>query len=752
MRQRAASVLIAALATLVAACSSLPADPTPAPDARARESHREGLEYLRIGEPGPALDRFEDALRTSPLFVEAHRQRQNLKIARLEQEGLQLEYRAMLDAHPRSAAASYLYGRIQYRLEDRLAWFRRARELDPRFAWAHHAEAYVLAGTGRRDEALQAAERAASLDPGNVYAQRLLAEFLQRRGDNARAEGILRALHARDPDSVETTLALAARLDGRQHALEAFELYRDVLLREPDSEEALARMIALARQRSAEPEGYLAGRFLVERAEEHPDDAADQARAALVHDAHGRHAAAAAAGRRAFELGLREREFAMAYRRFRGADLDLAFRVWAQILGIDVGPENPPIARLGAALRGAKAPLDPPRAREILDALAGAGWIDEALVFAEDHEGSLGLGSDPGWCATRDALRAHRRFMSELELFVREDRGDREGADDEEGLAPWIARISDRLERATGVAVGEGNRILGFSFLGEILDLTHRPERSLNGYLARFNQVLVAGRWAGERPQLMLANLAAPLRRQRPDDWPDDYGFVEILAENVAIAPRDSNELGRAFFRAYYVNLDRVAPSAAQRRRAATLAPEIRERLLASQGLPASGAVERQSLALPLDESRALLVRALELHGDLPLLEHVRAHEIGHVRDAASRLPVGASLFSNLVLAVKAGLSADRLGGILEETAQLEALRHGPSPHLALSDIVDFIPASEELGFHHRGYRSLLERFLAALDARRDEFPSIRSDRVLLHQLHHLSEDEIRRIASAIDV
>ena len=66
--------------------------------------------------------------------------------------------------------------------------FRRAIELDPRYAWAHQLFAFVLAARGQHGDAIVEAHTAVELDPGSVSARRGVAwqYYLARRWDQAR--------------------------------------------------------------------------------------------------------------------------------------------------------------------------------------------------------------------------------------------------------------------------------------------------------------------------------------------------------------------------------------------------------------------------------------------------------------------------------------------------------------------------------------------------------------------------------------
>lgn len=107
------------------------------------------------------------------------------------------------------------------------AEFRRAIELNPAYATAHHWYSDFLAETGRAEEALAAAERAAALDPLSPIITTTLAErfYFTRRHERA-AEQLRRALEI-EPDFIQarSLLGLVYAQQGR-HGESVAELER----------------------------------------------------------------------------------------------------------------------------------------------------------------------------------------------------------------------------------------------------------------------------------------------------------------------------------------------------------------------------------------------------------------------------------------------------------------------------------------------------------------------------------------------
>ncbi|MEE9395107.1 MAG: hypothetical protein V3W41_21670 [Planctomycetota bacterium] len=723
----------------------------------AQEHFGRGLDGLRRGDDAAARVSFENAVQGEPFFVEAHRRLQNVRLRALERERLYREYRHLVDENPNSAAAHYLFGRIRYRAERQLESFRRARELDPDFFWGHYAEAFALGRLNRAEESAAALARARRIDPKNPLTWRLEAGAqLRKAKKEAARKALRRAVDLEgDPENADLTLEFARLCSTLGHKLELLDTLDRALSIQPGHPGALALLEFLVKKDSDSPEGWLAAAKLQQSIAAMPDpDGPTLMRLARVYEWQGRTRQARVVAEEAFRRGHVTRAMAMSLRKLRRSPLKLAFEAWLKTTGIAPTQDNPRILRLAKALDAyAVAPAAiraSSASAELVSAMSAAGWIKEALMFVEEMGPEVGFGDHPDVAIAVKKLQTHQRFLAELELFVNEERRGKSSERRAEGLEAFIARIVARLNRVTDVDVASGNDILGFVFLGEILDVTRREAGSLNGYLDQFNQIIMAGRWAGEKPQVMLMNLARPPVHALPEDWPDRHGYAEVVGENIIIAPLDNRELGRAFYRTFYLNLDRIQPSKRQREMVMGLPEVTKARLLAARGLDASGAADRQAIDEPFDASLTLLLRALSLHDSLPVEGHVRAHEIGHVRDAATRLPVFANPVNNALLAIESGFNTDRLAGILEETAQLHALRYGPSPHLVLSELIDFISDGTEVTIHHRGYRTLLGRFLATLDEKLKDFPCLNRNHRLIHQLHWLSESKIRAIAHQI--
>lgn len=73
-------------------------------------------------------------------------------------------------------------------LEEAVAEYQKALELNPRYTDALHGLAEAYARQGKLDDAIATARRIAELDPDDVLAHTSLSRFLQQQGKKAEAE------------------------------------------------------------------------------------------------------------------------------------------------------------------------------------------------------------------------------------------------------------------------------------------------------------------------------------------------------------------------------------------------------------------------------------------------------------------------------------------------------------------------------------------------------------------------------------
>jgi hypothetical protein len=171
-----------------------------------------------------------------------------------------------------------------------------------------------------------------------------------------------------------------------------------------------------------------------------------------------------------------------------------------------------------------------------------------------------------------------------------------------------------------------------------------------------------------------------------------------------------------------------------------------RERLCA--GL---GEGQRIRLAVLRERSQARAAtgdRSAELVSLDELLEVTAIHEEGHLCDRELLLPLWKHPLRAFGIFVEAGMS---IGGVLrhlEYRAQLVALCEVAEPRMPLAECADaFEGAGAGLTPHVAAYRELVKDLLAVLNRDLSAYPALDPRHYLLHQLHHLGAEDVRRVA-----
>jgi len=142
--------------------------------------------------------------------------------------------------------------------------FKRALELNPNYATAHHAHAALLAATGRKQEAIVAAKRALELDPLSIPINNILGEMYMCAGEWEQAVGQYRKTIEMDPTVWLPHENLGATLEELGKHAEAVDEYLKARTASGDSPEDL-RELSKAYEASGLG-GFLRKQVEVERA------------------------------------------------------------------------------------------------------------------------------------------------------------------------------------------------------------------------------------------------------------------------------------------------------------------------------------------------------------------------------------------------------------------------------------------------------------------------------------------------------
>ncbi|MBK9384450.1 MAG: hypothetical protein IPN34_06475 [Planctomycetes bacterium] len=738
---------------------------------RARElppAQRAALERARL----LVLDeRFEEALaelraaaQRDPLAILVQRELQELQIRMLRKDDALLEAEERLAREPERAEWLYLRGRLEEDPERQTAWFERALRVDPELAWAGYGLGIAALRQAELERAEELVEQALRAEPDN--AEFLLASvgIVQRLGRLAEArERTLRGaarfpadvrfalglvaieLEAADRDAAFRQALRALRANPRDPAV--YEVFLDWLRSNDRRVDLAALELGLVRASETLREGPVPRVIAI----------AYHRLSAHVAAARGRHEAALLGWRRAAAAGLpRFADFEDQRRaRIRAGLYEEAFLAWEA--GVPPGLLEHPAQRFRARwerLREASAAAQRhPRGAELLAlalAYRDAGWLDEALLVASRAE-LLDPSLAPEALALAQRIDAFQAALDELAAqLLSAQRG---------GVPTRLEDVLAQLQSAAVEILGSDpgpTRIESLSVFASRVDPT-APGQGLGRLLEAFGRFAVLGQVLGgpvdvfamreiHRRDLESELLGRPLR-----------GNVVVgeAREISALAELGGPDIaGAAVHEGYFVNLDvvRAWASEVEELRRVHGTKERRERLLEAP-LPPCDRADRTALDEPLHVGQKLALRAALRDDPSPiyqrLFELVSIHERAHLADAAQYLPVGRKPFAMLGFLIAAGFSAEAVEARLEMRAELCALAAADEPDLVLSHIVSYAMQGRSSA-HARGFRVLLERFIAHLDEHAASFPTLDPSARLVQQLHRLSNEEIHRVALAL--
>ena len=688
----------------------------------------------------------------APRFIAAHRALQNLELSTHRRGALLVTYRALRDAAPESAERWYLWGRIQSDADAQRAAFEKARALDPRCPWPLLGLGALLLAEGEPAAALRACEEARALAPDEPDLElgvlRALTADFARCGE---AEKLLASeLHAAEWDADRVVLLVDGRERAGRHR-EAFELLGQLLARQPWQREAARRLRTRLDMGVALPEVEWLIHALGAVAEE-PLVAPLLARChALRGDAEEALAAwdatppvdADTRARRRLLLvqsGAVERALELEADRFAALE--------------QLGTATPAYAnarRLAADRSAVGAEGAVALAREFV----AIGWDDEAMALLRGWRRN----GPPGLVALRSRLLVQRQLEAEFKVLALSTyRAAPESRPDFDRFVTSLDALAARIDPAAALLPG---RRLSFWPLGELVDPTGP---GLPRWFADGGQLLVVGQRSGQPPELFLAPVLA---RGRAGPQDAERWWVEGTAIPGWLEHQGARVAGAALDRFVWIDVSVVEDEAARLlafdRQLGARGAEV----LADPVERATTSAERRRTDEPAEVAAKLELRALadcraRMQGDLSLalrvdaLDAVFQHERAHLEDAARFLPLSQKIWGQLPQLLRLRFSPRRVEEWLELRAQVAALARARNPYLVLAECAGQLSGRDGLTPHADGYRELLVRLVATIDAAPADFPSIDRGKVILQQLDRLSRAELsaaaRRLAEEFDI
>jgi hypothetical protein len=480
------------------------------------------------------------------------------------------------------------------------------------------------------------------------------------------------------------------------------------------------------------------------------------------------------------------------------------------ILDTERLPRDPHLRRVVDAVRALSSPATADELAELGEACLRAGWFREARAVAaalavEDLDRALHLEDEAAACQQLLVELAHcianvPESLARRALSRTDERADPPAA----SLDELLERMARHVANANAVIGGETDeqRIatalrasprLDYAGLASIVHpgpaFSRQDERDGQGragelvpglaqLFASLGRFALLGQMLGSEPDgTILSRLL--IEEQRGEHlgvrWRGTLAWCEG-ADLRSLAGRMGAEIsGAALHEGYWIDVDSVRRERAnwlefERRLFHGDDPERIERALATRGLeltaPASDRdarrAERRSADIVLGESDrvrlAVIAERRRSVADGPgitldeLLEATAVHEQGHLCDRARFLPISSNIWRAARLLMSEGFSPTGIARRLEYRAQLVALCEVEDPRIPLASVLRAAETGgNQVTAHAEAYGLLLVEFLEVLDELVErtpgDWPELDSTRVLAHQLHHLSRDDVRRVA-----
>jgi tetratricopeptide (TPR) repeat protein len=370
-----------------------------------------------------------------------------------------------------------------------------------------------------------------------------------------------------------------------------------------------------------------------------------------------------------------------------------------------------------------------------------AGDPDRAAAAADRARGK---GVSEAELETLERRSLRPEFARFVRAFVRGVQGRYRhfaATNEAQSFGAFVDWARDLYTRETGRALGPKGEPQSFTLIGKLMDPGLDTDEPLVRACAAEGLLLVLGQRSGGPPEAMLSEIV----RREADR------VVHVRGADVT---REVAWLGHRYLSGYLewsgggdiaglalhgiILLDLHAMATWEGELGRRLAPlrANRERLLAVPAL-------EDSPVSSIDDPAGVGQR-LFLDGPVDFAEEVRVHEEAHLVDASLHLPVGSHPLRNLGLAVRRGFSARDIMAYLERNAQLTAIAEGPTPRTA------FAVCCVSLGgasVHARGYSEIVAGYVHKIVQHPERFPRIDPERVIVQQLHLLTDAQIRSLA-----
>lgn len=635
------------------------------------------------------------------------------------------------------------------------------RSRRPPVPWSDLAAALLLERLGEGRRALGRARAALVSRPPPLVALEahlLSARVLLEEGRLAEAEAEVARARPQDPGDARLPVLRGevARRRGALHS--ALTAWLEALALAPGSAAQARRVADLLREPQAPPLDPGLGPWLADLAARAPANAElaalrGRVAIALGHapEAEARYREALAGGAIAVPVE-RELRGLLAQRGAWAEALDLLARALPPGLATD--PQNLLAAawRTILAARAAAAAGRPVAGLALAHALIAVGALPEACAALDAEIG-------PAAAALRRRVEAHLAF--EAALFERIEGGYRLAHAEQAppsldallAALPGLAQAHlEPVDRAAFARPGWGRRDV--PLLGAWLDHSTRTTSPVVRHFRAFGRYLMLGQRAGQPPEAIVLSLgflaAAAEFHHLGRPVRHDLAVGHDRAARAFVSAQGGDLGGACLPDGIWLDADSARRADGAARGALRRDPALKAAMEAWRAPEGPGREGVLTLGDPGPLALRLMHRALTARGADPwaFFETLRAHEQAHTADLHRHLPLLPRLPATLLLLATAGFAPARVEMELERRAQLGAVADAPDPHLALAELIEFLPVEERAPEAHAGgYRQALRDLVRYVHAHPHRFPEVDRRRRILPQLERVAPEALRQAA-----
>ncbi len=207
----------------------------------AQAAINESLAFIDANRLEEALQSAKRAIQAAPNRVEAHLLYIQLMIQLNRRSEVRRQYTQLKEQH-KSGLALMLYGRTLEDLDEQVATYKKALEMEPGLGWAHYCIASVKMQRGDSEGAVESLQDAIRIQPGFTQGMESLATLYLSMGKVDEAITTFEQALESDPGNAKVLFQLGSLVGGKGETARAVELLEKSLELAPENPQVMANL------------------------------------------------------------------------------------------------------------------------------------------------------------------------------------------------------------------------------------------------------------------------------------------------------------------------------------------------------------------------------------------------------------------------------------------------------------------------------------------------------------------------------